>query len=81
MFLTIADSVNELAVLFPSPSGALMFLTGNDVGIGLAGSVSVPFRGFDVSNGGNKMLKVRSNNVSVPFRGFDVSNYSRYHCT
>ena len=37
--------------------------------------VSVPFRGFDVSNEhGN--FKHYSYTVSVPFRGFDVSNRS-----
>ena len=40
---------------FPSPSGALMFLTGErKKDLVLTRKVSVPFRGFDVSNLGRR---------------------------
>ena len=53
MFLTKAvEKKMRKTVKFPSPSGVLMFLTRmTEIIIAvLGGSVSVPFRGFDVSN-------------------------------
>ena len=53
MFLTaIIASSNPVILSFPSPSGALMFLTLyiTKLNEDYKGKVSVPFRGFDVSN-------------------------------
>ena len=64
--------------MFPSPSGASIFLIDPVLRSVDKLLVSVPFRGFYISNAGknnheNKILK-----VSVTFRGFYISNREHY---
>ena len=87
MFLTLTELVEDFKTAkFPSPSGALMFLTGFNRRSSTIFkiSVSVPFRGFDVFNNEKQIVNLMQSLFPSPsgalmFLTFLTLTYDDYH--